>query len=128
MGATLGRMERLGSVWSPADAFAPLAAACGDRLTVCREGDVVRWSYDGRMVVVALRNDGSAEAAFVDRPLHDAVSAAPAVPVYRRAVNADYTLDQSGCVRMVADMEAFFGGTREPRFAFSAAYEVPPAS
>jgi len=79
------------------------------------------------MVVVALRDDGSAEAAFVDRPLLDAVSSTPAVPVYRRAANADYTLDPSGCRRMVADMEAFFGGAREPRFAFSAAYEVPQA-
>ena len=118
-------MDRLGSAWSPADTFAPLARACGDGLHVYREGDVVRWSYDGRMVVVALRGDGTAEAAFVDRPLHDAVSAALAVPVYRPSIDEDYALDQAGCTRMAADMEAFFAGTREPRFAFSAAYEVP---
>jgi hypothetical protein len=109
---------------SPAQAFAPLAAAYGDRLTVLRDGDVVRWSCDGRMVVVELR-DGFADAAFVDLPIVDAVSAVPAVPVYGPASGNGYSLDHTGCTRMAEDMQAFFCGTREPRFAFRSAYEVP---
>jgi hypothetical protein len=111
--------------WSPAQAFAPLAAACGDRLTVFRDGDVVRWSYEGCLVVVELCGDGSAQAAFVDRPMHDAVTSGPAVPVYAPAAGAGYQLDRAGCTRMADDMHAFFRGTREPRFAFRDAYEVP---
>ena len=98
-----------------------------ERLRVERDGDVVRWSCDGRMVVVALRGDGTAEAAFVDRPFHEAVSGTPAVPVYRRAPYPGYALDAAGCARMAEDVEAFFAGTREPRFAFATAYEVPQA-
>jgi hypothetical protein len=30
-------------------------------------------------------------------------------------------MTREGCVRMVDDMVAFFGGVREPRFAFVAA-------
>jgi hypothetical protein len=114
--------------WSPAQAFAPLAAACGDRLTVFRDGDVVRWSFEGCLVVVELRDDGYAQAAFVDRPMLDAVTAGPAVPVYAPAAGAGYQLNRAGCTRMADDMQAFFCGTREPRFAFRDAYEVPSSA
>ena len=94
----------------------PLWATYGDRLTILRDGNAVRWVYDGRSAVVALRGD-VVEATFVDRPALDAVSASPAAPVYRGS-EYGYALTPAGCSRMVADMVAFFEGTREPRFTF----------
>ena len=99
-------------------AAAPLIAAYGDRLTLLRDGNRVQWSCDGQSVVVELRADGSLDATFVDRVAVDAVSGQPAAAVYRRDTGIVYRMSADGSKRMVADMAAFFEGTREPLFAF----------
>ncbi len=105
-------------------AAAPLIAAYGDRLTLLRDGNRVQWSCDGQSVIVELQADGSLEATYVDRAAVDAVSGQPAAAVYRRDTAIAYRMSAEGSKRMVADMAAFFEGTREPLFAFVDAVAV----
>lgn len=105
-------------------ATAPLIAAFGDRLTLWRDGNRVQWSCEGQAVIVELQADGSLDATFVDRAALDGVSGQLASAVYRRNTGIAYRMSGDGSKRMVADMAAFFEGTREPLFAFVDALEV----
>lgn len=107
-------------------ATAPLVAQFGDRLTLWRDGNRVQWSCDGQAVVVELLADGSLDATFVDRPMDEVVNGATAAAVFRRNSGIAYRLTADGCSRMIADMTAFFTGTREPLFSFVAAEAVDP--
>lgn len=127
-GDTLVRMGSPGSVWSLATAMAPLRSSFGDRLTLCRDGNVVQWSYDDQSVVAELRADGVLEVSFVDRRTIDAVSDEPTAAVYRRVGGITYRLSAESGDRLVNDMVAFFSGTREPRFTFVSAFELEQAS
>ena len=99
--------------------MAPLWTSFGEHLTIVRDGSAVRWVYDGRSVLVGLRGE-VVEATFVDLPAIDAVSATPVSAAYRATGNG-YALTPAGASRMVADIVAFFEGTREPRFTFAGA-------
>ena len=105
-------------------AAAPLVAAFGDRLTLWRDGNRVQWACDGQSVVVELQADGSLDATFVDCAAVDVVSGHLASAVYRRDSGIAYRMSPDGSKRMVADMAAFFEGTREPLFAFVDAIPV----
>jgi hypothetical protein len=102
------------------DALAPLGNTFGERLHFSRDGTVARWTYDGHAAIVELGGAERILARFVAPPATDAVSGLPAAPVYSCDENG-YALNRVGCERMVADMVAFFSGTREPRFTFIAA-------
>jgi len=99
-------------------ATAPLVAQFGDRLTLWRDGNRVQWSCEGQSVVVELLADGSLDATFIDAPMYEAVKGAPAAAIFRRDTGIAYRLTSDGCSRMIADMTAFFTGTREPLFSF----------
>jgi len=105
-------------------AAAPLVATFGDRLTLWRDGNRVQWGCDGQSIVVELLADGSLDATFVDRADLDAVSGRLASAVYRRDTGIAYRMSPDGSKRMIDDMTAFFGGTREPLFAFVDAIAV----
>ena len=98
-----------------ADAFAPLTAACGDRLVFVRDGQTAQWSLGDRSVVVSPSRDGSMGARFVDRPATDAVTGSTARAVYGAG---RYPATELGCSRMVDDMLAFFRDAADPRFTF----------
>ncbi len=117
-------MERsaVPSVISP---FARLFAAFGDRLEVVRADASVCWTLEGRSAVATMRCDGAVDAAFLDRPVFDAATHRRLAPVYGRP-QARYGLDPVGAARMVDDICAFFGGAREPHFAFVAIEERHP--
>ena len=102
------------------DAFAPLTTFA-EGLTLRREGDLVQWSYAGQSAIIALREDGAVGATYIGEPTPEVVSGSVAAPAYRARGSATYPMTREGCVRMVDDMVAFFGGVREPRFAFVAA-------
>ena len=112
-----GRMDGLGSAASAGTGFGSLQAIFGERLTLVRDGNRAQWSLDGRSAVVEFRA-GILEATFVERLMQESVSGGTAAPAYRGAC-AGYRLAPDGCARMVADMVAFFGGVREPRFEFA---------
>jgi hypothetical protein len=102
------------------DAFAPLVSTFGERLSFSREGQQVQWSFDGHTVVVDLAATDWIAAHFIAPSGTDLVSGQSSSAVYapdRRG----YALTNVDCERMVADMIAFFSGTREPRFTFVAA-------
>jgi hypothetical protein len=120
-------MERSGAMWSLTDALAPLESAFGDRLTLCRNGNVVEWSFEGQSAVVELHADATLGATFIDRPAFEAVSRSFAAPVYHRTSAIEYRMTPEGCTRMVDDLLAFFSGTREPLFRFAAAVDLPTA-
>lgn len=94
----------------------PLTSRFGGELTICRDGDSVRWGYFGQSAVVGMTVDGKLQATFIDRQSVDAVSRRPAVAVYESS--GSYALTPASCGRMVADMVDFFSGVREPRFRF----------
>ena len=123
-GDMLACMAALGSMWSLADAMAPLAERFGDDLTLWREDGVACWRYDDQVVVVASRADGTIGARFVDRPALDAVCGSIAAAIYERPSGAGYPLTADGGSRMADDMSAFFNGEREPRFTFVAVQEL----
>ena len=107
---------------SPAfvDAFSPLLSTFGERLTFSRQGQQAEWSFDGHVVVVELAATDWIAAHFIAPSDTDLVSGQSSAAVYapdRRG----YALTNVDCERMVADMIAFFSGTREPRFTFVAA-------
>ena len=95
----------------------PLVANFDSRLSVRRDGHVVRWCCDGRSVLVELRPDGELDATFIDLPAVERVSSASAAPLYRSS-GRGYSLNVEGCRRMASDLVDFFGGVREPRFTF----------
>jgi len=103
-----------------AEAFAPLGSTFGDRLRISRDGSAVQWSYDGHSAIVELGGSDRIVARFIAPRAIDAVSGLPSAPVYLRDERG-YALTRVDCERMVADMVAFFSGTREPRFTFVAA-------
>jgi hypothetical protein len=105
-------------------ATAPLIAAFGDRLTLWRDGNRVQWGCDGQSVVVDMLEDGSLDATFVDRAGVDEVTGRFASAIYRRESGIAYRLTADGASRMIGDMTEFFGGTREPLFAFVDAVAV----
>lgn len=78
---------------------------------------MVCWSYDGQSAMVELSGDGSLRATYIDVERIDAVSSKPVAAVYRSGWTA-YTLTETGCRRMVADLADFFSGVREPVFTF----------
>jgi hypothetical protein len=92
----------------------------GDGLTLCRDGNSVRWGFAGQATVVELLPDGRMQATFVDREGIDAVSKRPAAAAYQS--HASYALTAVSCTRMVADMVDFFSGVREPKFTFFDAF------
>ncbi len=98
----------------------PLADKFGEGLTLCRDGNCVRWGFAGLSTVVELLTDGRMQATFVDREDIDAVSNRPAVAAYR--TRASYALTAASCARMAADMADFFSGVREPKFEFFDAF------
>jgi hypothetical protein len=100
-----------------AAASAPLISSFGEGLTLWRDGDVVHWAYDEQTIVVALRFDGTVDATFVDRPRTDA-RGDEVQAVYDHG-RTPYRLTPGGAKAMVADMMAFFSGSREPRFRFT---------
>jgi hypothetical protein len=102
------------------EALAPLESAFGEQLHFSRDGAAALWSYEGHAAVVELDAGERIVARFVGPPEIDAVSGRPAAPVYVCG-DRGYALTPAGCERMVADMMAFFSGTREPRFTFVAA-------
>ncbi len=103
-------------------AFAPLLSRFGSQLTVCRDGDAVRWALGGRVTIVEA--DGSAlRAMFVERATRDSVSETAIAPLYRAADS--YQLTGDGAGRLGLDMAAFFFGIREPRFRFAGFQERP---
>jgi hypothetical protein len=103
-----------------AEAFAPLGTTFGERLCISRDGTAVQWSYEGHSAIVELGGADRIVARFVAPPAVDAISGLPLAPVYLRDEQG-YALTRADCERMVADMVAFFSGTREPRFTFVAA-------
>lgn len=105
---------------SLADAFAPLVTTFGERLSFSREGRQAQWSCDGHVVIVELGATDWVAAHFIAPPATDVVSGRPSAAVYAPGRHG-YALTNAGCERMVADMIAFFSGTREPRFTFVAA-------
>jgi hypothetical protein len=102
-----------------AAATAPLFSSFGENLMLWRDGNVVHWSYEGQIVIVAQQPDGAATAAFVDAPSVDEVSGKPAAAIYRRTAERRYQMTEASCRAMVADMTAFFSGEREPIFTFT---------
>jgi hypothetical protein len=100
------------------EVFAPLGSTFGERLRFTRDGSVARWSYEGHAAIVEMGREDRIVARFVAPPAVDAVSGKLAAPVYAR--EDGYALTRTGCEHMVADMVAFFSGTREPRFTFVA--------
>jgi hypothetical protein len=98
----------------------PLTSKFGDGLTLCRDGDRVRWGFAGQSTIVELLPNGKMLATFVDREGIDAVSKRPAAGVYQTF--ASYALTPASCSRMVADMADFFSGVREPKFTFFDAF------
>lgn len=97
---------------------APLFSNFGDNLSLCRDGNVVHWSYDGQTVIVEQQADGAATAAFVDAPSYDEISKNPASAIYHRTCERRYHLTEESCRALVGDMIAFFSGEREPFFTF----------
>jgi hypothetical protein len=116
-------MEISGSYAWLTDVASTLGDRFGNRLTLMRDGDSVRWSFDGHAAVVSLRPEGTIDATFVEPATFDAAGGTPVRCFYRRSGHAAYTLTQVGCSRMVADMADFFGGVREPQFTFAGAAE-----
>lgn len=102
------------------ETFAPLGTF-GERLQFARDGSVAQWSYDGHLAIVELGRADCIRARFVAPPALDAISGQLSMPVYLREEEG-YALTRAGCERMVADMVAFFSGTREPRFRFVSAH------
>lgn len=102
-----------------AAATAPLWANFGPDLTLMRDGDVVRWSYEGQTVVVAQQADGAATASFVDAPALDQVTGCAESAIYRRSVERCYQMTPESAAALVADMVAFLQGEREPFFTFT---------
>ncbi len=100
-----------------ASAFAPLRSHFGSRLIVRRDGSSVSWMLDGLCARVAPSTDGRVAVTFVDRSVRADRSETTVVPRYRSA--SVYRLTNDGAERLVADMAAFFEGTREPRFVFA---------
>jgi hypothetical protein len=102
------------------DALGPLVSTFGERLGFSREGRQAQWSFDGHVVIVELAATDRIAAHFIAPAGTDIVSGRPSAAVYapdRRG----YAMTNADCERMVADMIAFFSGTREPRFTFIAA-------
>ena len=102
------------------DAFSPLISTFGERLTFSREGRQAQWSFDGHVVVVELAATDWIAAHFIAPSGTDVVSGQPSAAVYATD-RRGYAMTNADCERMVADMIAFFSGTREPRFTFVAA-------
>lgn len=94
----------------------PLTSKFGGDLTVCRDGNAVRWGFAGQSALVEMLSDGQMHAIFIDRESVDSVSRRPAAAVYRARVS--YALTEASCGRMVTDMVDFFSGMREPKFRF----------
>ncbi len=109
------RMENT-RIAAPA-AFAPLVEHFGRDLAYSRDGSAVSWSLDGQMASVVARTDGSLGVVFLDRPALDACRSVSVSAAYRPN-GSGYALAAHGVARMVDDLIAFFGGVREPRFAF----------
>jgi hypothetical protein len=103
-----------------AEAFAPLGTTFGERLRFSRDGTAALWTCDGHSAIVELGGADRIVARFVAPPVPDAISGQPSAPVYVRDERG-YAMTRADCERMVADMVAFFSGTREPRFTFVAA-------
>ena len=103
-----------------AEALAPFDATFGAGLRCTRFASGARWSYEGHSAIVELSAPDRITARFVAPPSLDAISGRPSAPVYMRE-GSGYALTRSGCEQMVADMTAFFSGTREPQFRFIAA-------
>jgi hypothetical protein len=100
--------------------FGPLVSTFGERLSFSREGRQAQWSFDGHVVVVELAATDWIAAHFIAPPGTDIVSGRPSAAVYEPD-RRGYAVTSVDCERMVADMIAFFSGTREPRFTFVAA-------
>jgi hypothetical protein len=103
-----------------AEAFNPLVTTFGERLCFWREGRQAQWSFEGHVVIVELAATDRVAAQFIAAPETDLVSGRPSSAVYAPE-RRGYALTSADCERMVADMIAFFSGTREPRFTFVAA-------
>src|SRR5271166_293778 len=84
-----------------------------DGLTFSRDGNVARWGYEGHAVVIELLPPGRVRASFVERPSFEARTAEPASALYA-GTDSSYPLNAYGGARFVADVAAFFTGTREP--------------
>ncbi len=100
--------------------FSPLVSTFGERLSFSREGQQAQWSFDGHVVVVELAATDWIAAQFIAPAGTDVVSGRPSAAVYA-SDRCGYAMTNADCERMVADMIAFFSGTREPRFTFVAA-------
>jgi hypothetical protein len=96
----------------------PLNLVFGGGVTARRDGESAAWHYNGCTARVEFVSSGAIEATFVEHSTLDAVSSTECAAEYRPL--SLYTLTAAGCARMVDDMIAFFSGTREPRFRFTA--------
>jgi hypothetical protein len=112
-------MDISGSSGWLTDVATSLGDRFGSRLALIRDGDSVRWTFEGHAALVSLRaGAGTLDATFVEPPAFDAAAATDVRCLYRPASGVPYALSAAGCFRMVDDMAAFFAGTREPLFTF----------
>jgi hypothetical protein len=103
-----------------ADPFRALSSTFGAQLRFTRTGSVARWTFNGHLAEVELESGDRVVARFVAPSTNDAVSGRRAAAVYARDERG-YALTPAGSERMVADIIAFFSGSREPAFRFVAA-------
>jgi len=101
---------------SLAAATRSLWANFGSDLTLCRDGNVVQWSYEGQMVIVAQQADGCATASFVDVPATDEVGGETISAIYRRTIERSYQMTPDSCSAMVSDRSRSSRSEREPFF------------
>ncbi|GAC1567526.1 MAG: hypothetical protein NVS2B3_06150 [Vulcanimicrobiaceae bacterium] len=116
----LGRMIAAHSSLSAA--FDSLRDKYGTALTLRRDGAAVRYEMGGLGAILEPAGD-AVRVTFVERAARDGVSLCDVVPLYRSVER--YGISLEGARRLVADMLAFFAGTREPRFRFAGIAEGP---
>ena len=100
------------------EALLALGERFGPRLTLERVGNNAFFGFDGQTVVLECDPSGVVRATFDDRPARDPGMDRSWIARYSRP-GATYSLGESGCERLARDVAEFFGGVREPRFAFS---------
>ena len=99
------------------DALLALGERFGPELTLERVGNNACFGFDGRSVTLECDDAGIVRATFNDRPVRDVAMEHSWVACYSRP-GAAYSLGDAGCERLARDVADFFGGVREPRFAF----------
>ncbi len=98
------------------DALLALHHRFGPELSLERDGSGAVFSFDGQRAMLECEGD-LVRATFYDRPARDVALGRSWIPRYRCSSPA-YSLAEADCERLARDVSDFFGGTREPRFAF----------